>query len=61
MEHPRPLEQLVENEASAIAARLFDERVERLDPLLGLLGIDIGQLVLELVVDVVHVTHPSRC
>jgi hypothetical protein len=61
MKHPRPLEQLVEDEASAVAARLLYERVERLDPLLRLFGIDIGQLVLELVVDVVDVTHLGRC
>ena len=60
MEHPRPLEQLVEDEASAVAARLLYKRVERLDPLLGFFGVDIRQLLLELVIDVVDVTHLRR-
>jgi len=61
MEHPRPLEQLVEDEASSIAARLPYERIKRLNPLLRLCGVDVGELVLELVIDVVHLTHLRRC
>ena len=61
MEHPRPLEQLVEDEASAIAARLLYERVKRFDPLLRLFGVDVGQLMLELVKDIVDVMHLHRC
>jgi hypothetical protein len=49
LELARPLEQLVEEEPGARLAGLFDERIERLEPVGGLLRIDVRQLVLELV------------
>src|SRR5438034_5811679 len=62
LQHPRALQQLVEDEPRAFWARLVDESVERLDPLLRLVGVDIGQLPFELIEDLVHlmtslVTH----
>src|SRR5207247_305836 len=52
VQHPGALEQLVEDETGAVRARLLHESVEALDPLLGLVGVDVGELVLELVPDV---------
>ena len=57
MEHSRPLQELVEDEARTVGARLPDERIKRFDPLLRLVGIDVGKLMLELVEDVMHVAH----
>ena len=51
-------EQLVQEEAGAFVALLAVNLVQRIQPFLGLGGIDVGQLVLELVV--VHVSGPSR-
>ena len=44
-----PLEELVDEEPRAGLALLLDHLVERLQPLIGLVGVDIGQLMLELV------------
>jgi len=60
VQHACPLQQLVEDEARPVGARLFDERIQRLDPLLRLVGIDIRELMLELVEDVMHVAHPPE-
>ena len=60
VEHPRPLEQLVEDEARAIRTGLLQQRVERLDPLLGLVRIDVRQLMFELVEDIVQVAHTEK-
>src|SRR5439155_69178 len=54
LQHAGALEELVEDEPCPLRARLLDERVERLDPLLRLVGIDVGQLALELIEDLVH-------
>ena len=61
VEHACPFQELVEDEPGAVGARLLDERIERLDPFLGLVGIDVGELVLELVEDVMHVAHHLKC
>src|SRR5688572_19259640 len=54
LQHARALEELVKDEACPLGARLLDQGVERLDPLIGLIGIDIRELSLELVEDFVH-------
>ena len=41
---PRALEQLQHHVAGPLAAALVDHRVERLDPFLGLVGVDVGEL-----------------
>ena len=41
LQHPSALEQLVEDEARPLRAGLLHQRVERLDPLLGLLWVDV--------------------
>ena len=46
-----PLEQLRQQEAGAGLAVGVDDRVERVEPLLGLAGIGVGQLVDEAVED----------
>jgi len=51
---PRALEELVDDEPRALRPLLVDHRVERIDPLLRLGGIDVRQLLLELVEDVMH-------
>ena len=48
------LQQLVQDETGALGTGDPDQLVEGLDPLLGLLGVDIRKLVLELVEDIVH-------
>src|SRR5207302_2706304 len=54
VEHPGALQQLVQDETGALGTGDPDQLVEGLDPLLGLLGVDIRKLVLELVEDIVH-------
>src|SRR5947208_652300 len=49
MELPRALQELVHQEPGPALALLLDELVERVEPLLRLGGVDVGQLVLELV------------
>src|SRR5437868_5094634 len=49
VELPRALQQLVHQEPGPALALLLDELVERVEPLLGLGRVDVGQLVLELV------------
>ena len=51
---PRSLEQLVDDESRPVRSGALDDRIERIKPLLGLGGIDVGQLLLELVEDLVH-------
>ena len=46
-----PLEQPEHEVAGAVAAALVDQRVERLEPLLGLVGIDVRQLGRQALVD----------
>ena len=50
------LEQLVDEEPRAALAFLLDDLVERGDPVVGLVRVDVGQLVLELVE--IHVVRP---
>jgi hypothetical protein len=45
------LEQFVDDESGAIGAGVIDDRVERVDPFLGLDRIDVRELLLELVED----------
>ena len=65
LELARPLEELVDaGTGRGSRPRRLDDLVERVQPLVGLVGIDVGQLVLELVE--VHtggrVAHPlGRC
>jgi hypothetical protein len=54
LQHACALEELVEDEARSLGARLLDEGIERLDPLIGLGRIDIRELSFELVEDFVH-------
>ena len=54
LEHARALQELVEDEPRSLGARLLDQGVQRLDPLVGLGRIDIGELSFELVEDFVH-------
>ena len=54
LELARALEQLIQDEAGSLLARRLDHVLERVDPLLRLDRIDIGQLLLELVEDVVN-------
>ena len=49
MQLPGALEQLVQEEAGALVAFLAVDLVERIQPLLGLGRVDVGQLLLELV------------
>ena len=49
-----PLEEAEQDEARPFGPRLLDHRVERVEPFLGLGGVDIRELVFELVEDVVH-------
>ena len=58
VEHARALEELVDDEASPIGSGRLNERVERIDPLLRLVGVDVGELLLEFVEDVMHVQPP---
>ncbi len=46
---PRPLEQLEHQESGPVLALLVHHLIERIEPLLGLGLVDVGQLVLELV------------
>ena len=50
-----PLEQLVEQELGALAADLLDQGIERVDPVLGLVGIGVGWKELEVTVGVEHI------
>ena len=56
---PGALQELEDDEAGALTTGLVDHPIERVDPLLGLFGIDVGQLVLELVEDFVHDSYGS--
>src|SRR6266508_3905385 len=49
LEHARALEELVQDETGSLRTGLLDQGVERLDPFIGLGGVDIGELTLELV------------
>jgi hypothetical protein len=49
MQLPCPLEQLVEDKPRPRLALVLDELVEGLEPVRGLVWIDVGQLVLEFV------------
>ncbi len=49
LELARPLEQLVDDESGARLAFLGHDLIEGRDPVVGLVGVDVGQLVLELV------------
>ena len=51
VQHPRALEQLVQQELRAGAAAAFDDLVERGDPVVGLALVAVGELVLELFED----------
>ena len=46
-----PLEQLEHHVAGALAAALVEQRVERVEPLLGLVGVDVGELGGQTLVD----------
>jgi hypothetical protein len=50
----RALQQLVDQEPRAVGTNLLDDGIQRVEPLLGLLWVDVRQLLLELVEDVVH-------
>ena len=58
LELARPLEQLVDDESGACLAFLGDDLVERRHPVVGLVRIDVGELVLELIE--VHGVGSSR-
>ena len=58
LELARPLEQLVDDESGARLAFLGDDLVERRHPVVGLVRIDVGELVLELIE--VHGVGSSR-
>ena len=49
-----PLQEPEQDESGALRARSLDDVVERVQPLIGLGRIGVGQLLLELVEDVVH-------
>ncbi len=49
-----PLQEPEQDESSALRTRSLHDVVERIQPLLGLGRVGIGQLLLELVEDVVH-------
>ena len=46
-----PLEQPQHHVARAVAAAVVDQRVERVEPVLGLVGVDVGQLGRQALVD----------
>ncbi len=54
------LQELEDDEAGALEASLLDDGVEGVDPLLRLGGVDVRQLLLELVEDLVHGPYGSR-
>ena len=61
LELARPLEELVDDEPGAGLAFLGDDLVERREPVLGLVRVDVGQLVLELVeIHACRQRSPSR-
>ena len=60
MELPRALQELVDEEPGPGLPGLPDHLVERVHPLLGLIGVDIGQLMLEFVEVHVGVAAPRR-